>query len=118
MRNNGSLLQVNDLGTHKVTKSEKILLQSIIGGNHIMQIVSIEETPNHNTMKINLDEKRADNKSNTFTSAKEGQPDFINRLFEIDGVKSIFYVMDFISVDKEENANWNDLLPQIQSAFN
>lgn len=33
-----------------------------------MQIVSIEETPNHKTMKINLSEKREDNKSNTFTS--------------------------------------------------
>lgn len=82
-----------------------------------MQIVSIEETPNHNTMKINLSKKREDNKSNTFTSAQEGQPDFINKLFEIDGVKSIFYVMDFISVDKEDNADWNIILPQIQSTF-
>lgn len=82
-----------------------------------MQIVSIEETPNHNTMKINLSVKREDNKSNTFTSAQEGQPDFINKLFDIDGVKSIFYVMDFISVDKEDNADWNNILPQIQSTF-
>ncbi|MBI5972488.1 scaffold Nfu/NifU family protein [Staphylococcus caledonicus] len=82
-----------------------------------MQIVSIEETPNHNTMKINLNEKREDNKSNTFTSAKEGQPDFINRLFEIEGVKSVFYVMDFISVDKDDDADWDDLLPKIQSTF-
>ena len=82
-----------------------------------MQIVSIEETPNHNTMKINLNAKREVNKSNTFTSAKEGQPDFINRLFEIEGVKSVFYVMDFISVDKNDDANWDDLLPKIQSTF-
>ncbi|PTE68483.1 scaffolding protein [Staphylococcus devriesei] len=82
-----------------------------------MQIVSIEETPNHNTMKINLNEKREDNKSNTFTSAKERQPDFINRLFEIEGVKSVFYVMDFISVDKDDDADWDDLLPKIQSTF-
>jgi len=26
--------------------------------------------------------------------------------------------MDFISVDKEDDANWDDLLPQIQAAFN
>ena len=48
---------------------------------------------------------------------QEGQPDFINKLFDIDGVKSIFYVMDFISVDKEDNADWNNILPQIQSTF-
>lgn len=83
-----------------------------------MEIVAISETPNHNTMKISLSEPRQDNSSTTYTSAKKGQPEFINRLFDIDGVKSIFYVMDFISVDKEDDANWDDLLPQIQAAFN
>ncbi|MEJ7208075.1 NifU N-terminal domain-containing protein [Staphylococcus capitis] len=83
-----------------------------------MEIVAISETPNRNTMKISLSEPRQDNSSTTYTSAKEGQPEFINRLFDIDGVKSIFYVMDFISVDKEDDANWDDLLPQIQAAFN
>ena len=83
-----------------------------------MEIVAISETPNHNTMKISLSEPRQDNSSTTYTSAKEGQPEFINRLFDIDGVKSIFYVMDIISVDKEDDANWDDLLPQIQAAFN
>ena len=83
-----------------------------------MEIVAISETPNHNTMKISLSEPRQDNSSTTDTYAKEGQPEFINRLFDIDGVKSIFYVMDFISVDKEDDANWDDLLPQIQAAFN
>ena len=53
-----------------------------------MEIVAISET-NHNTMKISLSEPRQDNSSTTYT-AKEGQPEFINRLFDIDGVKSIF----------------------------
>lgn len=83
-----------------------------------MEIVSINETPNHNTIKITLSEKREDNKSNTFTKADDNQPEFINRLFEIDGVKSIFYVMDFISVDKEDEKDWNDLIPKIESTFN
>ena len=81
-----------------------------------MQIVSIEETPNHKTMKINLSEKeKIINLIHLL--AQGGQPDFINKLFDIDGVKSIFYVMDFISVDKEDNADWNNILPQIQSTF-
>lgn len=83
-----------------------------------MEIVSISETPNHNTMKITLNESREDMKSNTYTEAQEGQPDFINALFDIDGVKSIFYVMDFISVDKEDQADWNTLIPQIEDKFN
>lgn len=83
-----------------------------------MEIVSISETPNHNTMKITLSESREDMKSNTYTSAEEGQPEFINALFDIDGVKSIFYVMDFISVDKEDQADWQTLIPQIEDKFN
>ncbi|QDW84578.1 scaffolding protein [Staphylococcus pasteuri] len=83
-----------------------------------MEIVSISETPNHNTMKITLNESREDMKSNTYTEAQEGQPEFINELFDIDGVKSIFYVMDFISVDKEDQADWNTLIPQIEDKFN
>ena len=82
-----------------------------------MHIKSIEDTPNYNTIKINLSEKRKDNQSNTYTSAQDGQPDFINRLFDIEGVKSVFYVMDFISVDKDEHANWNDLVPKIKDKF-
>lgn len=82
-----------------------------------MHIKSIEDTPNYNTIKINLSEKRKDNQSNTYTSAQDGQPDFINRLFDIEGVKSVFYVMDFISVDKEEYANWDDFVPKIEDTF-
>ena len=83
-----------------------------------MEIVSISETPNHNTMKITLNETREDMKSNKYTSAEEGQPEFINALFDIEGVKSIFYVMDFISVDKEDEADWQTLIPQIEDKFN
>ncbi len=82
-----------------------------------MHIKSIEDTPNYNTIKINLSEKRKDNQSNTYTSAQDGQPDFINRLFDIVGVKSVFYVRDFISVEKEDDAYWDDLVPKIEDTF-
>ena len=82
-----------------------------------MHIKSIEDTPNYNTIKINLSEKRKDNQSNTYTSGQDGQPDFVIRLFDIEGAKSVFYVIDFISVDTEEYANWDDLVPKIEDTF-
>lgn len=60
-----------------------------------MEIVRVEPTPSPNTMKIVLSEKREDNKSNTYTTVKEEQPKFINDLLALEGVKSIFHVMDF-----------------------
>ena len=83
-----------------------------------MQIEAISETPNQNTIKITLSEKRSDNKSDTYTHAADAQPEFINRLFDIEGVTSIFYVMDFISVDKENDKDWDELIPKIQEKFN
>ncbi|MCU5745514.1 conserved virulence factor C family protein [Staphylococcus sp. SQ8-PEA] len=83
-----------------------------------MEIVRVEPTPSPNTMKIVLSEKREDNKSNTYTQIKEEQPHFINNLLELDGVKSIFYVMDFLAVDKEPKYDWEDVLPQVTASLN
>lgn len=71
-----------------------------------MEILRVEPTPSPNTMKIVLSNKREDNKSNTFTYIEEQQPQFINDLLAIDGVKSIFYVMDFLAIDKEPKSDW------------
>ncbi|MGZ1678409.1 NifU N-terminal domain-containing protein, partial [Staphylococcus argenteus] len=60
-----------------------------------MQIISISETPNHNTMKITLSESREGMTSDTYTKVDDAHPQFINDILKIDGVKSIFHVMDF-----------------------
>lgn len=83
-----------------------------------MEIVRVEPTPSPNTMKIVLSEKREDNKSNTFTQIDEHQPQFINDLLAIDDVKSIFYVMDFLAIDKQPKSDWEVVLPQITSTLN
>ncbi|WP_145459332.1 NifU N-terminal domain-containing protein, partial [Staphylococcus epidermidis] len=55
--------------------------------------------------------------STTYTAAQQPQPQFINRLFQIQPLKSIFYLFHFISIDKQHNPNSNQLLPQIQNTF-
>lgn len=83
-----------------------------------MEIVRVEPTPSPNTMKIVLSEKREDNQSNTYTEVKDNQPQFINDLLQLEGVKSIFYVMDFLAVDKQPKVNWENVLPLITSTLN
>ncbi|SCT79890.1 PBS lyase HEAT-like repeat protein [Staphylococcus xylosus] len=78
-----------------------------------MEIVEISQTPNPNTMKIVLQLSGEDYKPNTYTSVKDGQPDFINAILELEGIKSIFQAMNFISVDKNSDSNWDDLLPRV-----
>src|SRR5699024_2234633 len=59
-----------------------------------------------------------DNQSNTYTSINEGQPDFINDVLAIDGVKSIFHVMDFLAVDKKPKFDWEEVLPKVTATLN
>ena len=74
-----------------------------------MEIVSITETPNPSTMKINLSEGREGMQSDTYTSIDESQPQFINDILAIDGVRSIFHAMDFISVDLMDESMESEL---------
>ncbi|UXR68763.1 virulence factor [Staphylococcus sp. IVB6246] len=83
-----------------------------------MEIIKIEPTPSPNTMKVIISEKRQDNQSTTYTEVKETQPIFINQLLTIEGVKSIFYVLDFLAIDKMPKADWEDVLPQITAMLN
>ncbi|PTI16702.1 NifU N-terminal domain-containing protein [Staphylococcus xylosus] len=78
-----------------------------------MEIVEVSQTPNPNTMKIVLQLSGEDYKPNTYTSVKDDQPDFINAILELEGIKSIFQAMNFISVDKNSDFNWDDLLPRV-----
>lgn len=78
-----------------------------------MEIIEVSQTPNPNTMKIVLQLSGEDYKPNTYTSVKDDQPDFINAILELEGIKSIFQAMNFISVDKNSDSNWDDLLPRV-----
>ncbi|KRG10176.1 NifU N-terminal domain-containing protein [Staphylococcus sp. NAM3COL9] len=78
-----------------------------------MEILNVEATPNPSTMKFVYSLEGGDTKPNTYTKIKEGQPHFINAVLEVEGVKSIFQAMDFISVDKKADVEWDDVLPNI-----
>lgn len=78
-----------------------------------MEILEVAQTPNPNTMKIVLQLSGEDYKPNTFTTAKDNQPEFINNILQIEGIKSIFQAMNFISVDKKADYEWDTLLPEV-----
>jgi len=83
----------------------------------IMEIVRIEPTPSPNTMKITVSEEKAEMKSSTYREVSDDAPDFINRILELEDVKSVFHALDFISVDKSPKVDWETLIPQIEETF-
>ncbi|MGF7087460.1 hypothetical protein JOD24_001296 [Kroppenstedtia sanguinis] len=81
-----------------------------------MKIRSIEPTPSPNAMKLNMDERVAGGQTYTRDS-QEQAPVYIRRLLAIDGVKSLFQVADFISVERDSKADWKKILPQVREVF-
>jgi hypothetical protein len=74
-----------------------------------MPIVSIETTPNPNSMKLNLD--RAVGKRETFTaSQRQGCPPELDHLLDIDGVQSIFACESFVTLNRDPRADWRVIL--------
>ncbi len=64
-----------------------------------MEILRIEPTPSPNTMKVVLSYTR-ETSYLILIKVEETQPRFINQLLSIDGITSIFHVMNFLAVDK------------------
>ncbi|BAB05437.1 conserved virulence factor C family protein [Halalkalibacterium halodurans] len=83
-----------------------------------MNIQSIEPTPSPNTMKLTLDQTLPQGKSNNYTlKNKEEAPPFIQKLFEIEGVKGVYHVADFLAIERNAKVDWKVILPKVRAVF-
>ncbi|NJP38884.1 conserved virulence factor C family protein [Alkalicoccus luteus] len=83
-----------------------------------MKIRSVEPTPSPNTMKFTLSESLPQGNANNYKQEDAGNaPDFVHSLLEIDGIKSVYHVSDFIAVDRHPKADWKEILPQVRAVF-
>jgi len=83
-----------------------------------MKLVSIEPTPNPNSMKINLDESLDPKIKYTFTQQdKANYPDYAQKILAITGVVSIFQVNDFMSIQRHPNADWENILARVRTVL-
>ncbi len=83
-----------------------------------MNIKTIEPTPSPNTMKINLDTELAAGKSNNYKKEQANEaPAIIKSILEIEGVKGVYHVADFLAVERNGKYSWQEILPQVRLAF-
>jgi len=83
-----------------------------------MKIKTIEPTPNPNGMKLILDEKLPMGKKFTYTrEGNEGLPENIQKIINFPGVKSIFHVSDFITVERLPGRDWEPILNVCREAL-
>jgi Fe-S cluster biogenesis protein NfuA len=78
------------------------------------KIDNIEETPNPNAVKFILKEPVTAGTTRSFHSAAEAEADPLGRaLFGVGEVASVFYMDRMITVEKQDEADWDDLLPRL-----
>ena len=72
--------------------------------------INVEETPNPNTYKFIPEKDISVEKSYIFKKTDDFKNnDFLNNIFDIEGVDSILIDTGFISITKSENASWDIL---------
>jgi Virulence factor/Scaffold protein Nfu/NifU N terminal/HEAT repeats len=83
-----------------------------------VKLLSIETTPNSNSMKLNLDERLAKGLAITYTNENRGDcPASIEKILAIPGVSSVFRVEDFMAIQRKPTAVWEDILSQARAVL-
>src|SRR5262245_44782768 len=78
------------------------------------KISDIQETPNPNAVKFILREPVSNGVAQQFATSEQAQTDALAKsLFDIGNVVSVFYMDNMITVEKEDAADWDELLPTL-----
>ncbi|MBA1339841.1 MAG: Fe-S cluster biogenesis protein NfuA, 4Fe-4S-binding domain [Pelagibacterales bacterium] len=80
--------------------------------------VQIETTPNPNSLKFLPGKTVSNNGPYEITNKNEIDNDLIRNIFSINGVTGLFLGKDFLSVNKKENIQWEDVKHIIISLIN
>jgi hypothetical protein len=83
-----------------------------------MKIISVEPTPSPNTMKFTLNESLEQGKANNYTLKNiQDAPVFMQEIFEVEGVKGVYHVADFLAVERNPKVDWQVILPKVRQVF-
>jgi NFU1 iron-sulfur cluster scaffold homolog, mitochondrial len=78
------------------------------------KIADIQETPNPNAVKFILKEPVSHGTSHSFKTAEDAAGNALAKsIFDIGDVVSVFYMDKMITVEKTDEAEWDDILPAL-----
>lgn len=79
-----------------------------------MRVVSVVTTPNPDALKFTVDVELLKEGSRSFTSVSAAKKDVLaSAIFELEGVSSVFYMANFITINKRLEISWDGLEPEI-----
>ena len=80
--------------------------------------IQVQGTPNPNAAKFVLGRSMLGEEGRTFFDSRAAAENpLAARLFEVEGVRALFMVDNFITVTKAEGATWDDLVEPIREAI-
>ena len=80
--------------------------------------IQTQNTPNPNSLKFLPGEIVSNSGSYEIKKKEESNNDLVRNILSINGVTGIFLGKDFISVNKEDNVNWEDVKHIVISLIN
>ena len=80
--------------------------------------VQTEVTPNPNSLKFLPGKKVSNSGPYEITNKDDFQNELVRNIMSVNGVEGIFLGQDFISVNKKENINWEEIKHIIISLIN
>jgi hypothetical protein len=84
----------------------------------MLKIKAIEPTPSPNTMKIILNQELPMGKSQNYKKETSSEaPPIIQSILNIDGIKGVYHVADFLAVERNAKFDWKELLLKVRQAF-
>lgn len=80
--------------------------------------IHIQITPNPNAVKINASQTIFEGpRSTSLKVGDETEHPLAKALLQIEGVDNIFGINDFVTVSKLPEADWDDIIPQVEQVF-
>jgi len=83
-----------------------------------MMFVQTESTPNPNSLKFLPGKKVSNNGSFEITKKDNINNELVRNLLSVNGVEGIFLGEDFISINKKETVNWEEIKHIVISLIN
>jgi len=82
-----------------------------------MKVLSIQPTPNPNAYKFFLDRRLSSQPRELGDPSKASGDALSAALFAIPGVRSLFYMDDFVTVTWDDRANWRTVTDQVRTVL-
>lgn len=78
------------------------------------KIADIQETPNPNAVKFILKEPVSYGTSHSYKSREDAADDILAKsIFDVGDVVSVFYMDKMITVEKTDESDWDEVLPEL-----